>query len=124
MNEQTDLVHFILGSKAETLRRVQPKLEKSKVADQITHTWYFWKHKQDQAIKKIQSKFAGQYIIVRSSSVKEDNWETSNAGAFESVLSVDCDDEEAVRELLKVSFHLIKIDLRTHRFLSNLLLKT
>jgi choline kinase len=100
MNEQSDLVHFILGSKAETLRRIQPKLKKSKVCDQITHTWCDWTKNPKRAIKEVQSKFAGQRLIIRSSSSEEDGWETANAGVFESILNVDCKDAEAVRKAI------------------------
>ena len=44
MNEPSDLVHFILGSKAETLLRIQSKLTKSKICDQITCDWQKWKN--------------------------------------------------------------------------------
>ena len=52
MNENSDLVHFILGSKAETLRRIQPKLKKSKVCDQITYTWSDWTKNPKRAIER------------------------------------------------------------------------
>lgn len=100
MNEQNDLVHFILGSKAETLRRIQPKLTKSKVCDQITHTWSDWTKNTKRAIKAIQSKFTGQKLIIRSSSNEEDGWDTSNAGVFKSILNVDCNDDKAVRKAI------------------------
>ena len=100
MNVNSDLVHFILGSKAETLRRVQPQLKKSKVCDQITYTWSDWTKNPKHAIEKVQSKFAGQQLIIRSSSSEEDGWETANAGVFESVLNVDCNDAQAVRDAI------------------------
>ncbi len=100
MNEQSDLVHFILGSKAETLGRIRPKLKRSSVCDQITHTWSDWTKNPKRAIKEVQSKFAGQRLIIRSSSSKEDGWEMSNAGVFESILNVDCNDAEAVRNAI------------------------
>ena len=92
MNEQSDLAHFILGSKAETLQRIQPKLTKSKICDQVTCTWDNWKNNNDHAIKEVQSKFRGKSLIIRSSSIREDGWETANAGVFDSVLNVNCDD--------------------------------
>ncbi|MBC8298272.1 MAG: hypothetical protein H8E55_21095 [Pelagibacterales bacterium] len=104
MNEPTDLVHFILGSKAETLRRIQPKLTKSKVCDQITCNWHYWKSHPEKVIKDVQSKFGGQRLIVRSSSVEEDGWETAQAGVFESILNVDSDNIEAVRKAIEYVF--------------------
>ena len=104
MNEQNDLVHFILGSKAETLNRIQPLLKKSKVCDQITCTWHDWTDDLCHVIKNIQSQFQGQNLIVRSSSVEEDGWDTSNAGAFESVLNVDCNDSDALTKAIEGVF--------------------
>ena len=104
MNEPTDLVHFILGSKAETLLRIQPKLIKSKVCDQITCNWNDWRSHSEKVIKDVQSKFGGQRLIVRSSSVEEDGWETSQAGVFESILDVDSDNIETVRKAIEDVF--------------------
>ena len=104
MNQNSDLVHFILGSKAETLRRIEPKLKKSKVCDQITLTWSIWTKNAKHAVEKIQSKFADQRLIIRSSSIEEDGWETANAGVFESILNIECNDSEAVREAINNVF--------------------
>ena len=104
MNEPTDLVHFILGSKAETLLRIQPKLIKSKVCDQITCNWNDWRSHSEKVINDVQSKFGGQRLIVRSSSVEEDGWETSQAGVFESILDVDSDNIETVRKAIEDVF--------------------
>ena len=90
MNEQTDLVQFIMGSKAETLSRVRHSLKESKVCDQITLIWSYWKNRREDAINEVQAKFTDQRLIVRSSSNEEDSWETANAGKFESVLDIDC----------------------------------
>lgn len=104
MNEQGDLVHFILGSKAETLQRIQPKLKRSKVCDQMTHTWSDWTRNPECVIKEVQSRFGGQHLIIRSSSSEEDGWETANAGVFESIQNVDCNDAEALRNAIDSVF--------------------
>ena len=104
MNEPNDLVQFILGSKAETLLRIQPKLTKSKVCDQITCNWNEWKNNSERVINDVQTKFAGQPLIVRSSSVEEDSWETSQAGVFESKLNIDSDNIENIRKAIQDVF--------------------
>ncbi len=104
MNEPSDLVHFILGSKAETLKRIQPKLTKSRVCDQITCEWHNWKRHPKEVIKDIQSKFKKQRLIIRSSSLEEDGWEKSQAGAFESVLDVDSQDIKTLSESIERVF--------------------
>lgn len=100
MNEQGDLAHFILGSKAETLERIRPQLKRSKVCDQITHTWSDWTKDAQGAIEKTQSKFPRQRLIIRSSSNEEDGWETSKPGVFESILNVDSSDIKAVHNAI------------------------
>jgi len=104
MNEQNDLVHFILGSKAETLLRIQTKLKKSKICDQITYTWYNWQKHPEGLIKDLQLKFKSQPLIVRSSSTEEDGWETANAGVFKSILNVDSNDTVSLQKAIKDVF--------------------
>ena len=104
MNEQNDLIHFVLGSKAETLLRVQSMVTKSKICDQITSVWKDWSGHPDRVIKEVQSKFQDQQLIIRSSAFEEDGWETANAGVFESVLDVDSKDKNALREAIQEVF--------------------
>jgi len=47
-------------------------------------------------ISNIASAFGEGSLIVRSSSSSEDNWDSSNAGGFESVLNVDGASSEAI----------------------------
>ena len=104
MNEPSDLVHFILGSKAETLLRIQSKLTKSKICDQITCDWQKWKNENKKVIKEIQSKFKNQYLIIRSSSIQEDGWETAQAGVFKSIQNVDSNNKQEISEAIKEVF--------------------
>ena len=100
MNQPNDLVHFILGNKAETLCRVQPKLKKSKVCDQMVCLWHDWTVSPELEIEQVQAMFGGRPLIVRSSSDEEDSWETASAGVFESILNVDCDDANALQDAI------------------------
>ncbi|AYB48931.1 hypothetical protein CJJ19_05215 [Candidatus Williamhamiltonella defendens] len=104
MNEPNDLVHFILGNKAETLRRIRPQLKKSEICDQITCTQQDWKNNPSLIIKRVQAQFEGQRLIVRSSYFEEDSWETSNAGVFESILDIDCNDTHTIRKAIEHVF--------------------
>ena len=113
MNEPNDLVHFILGSKAETLRRIQAKLEISKICDQITYTWHDWQKYPERLIKELQLKFKSQPLIIRSSSTEEDGWETANAGVFKSILDVDSDDTDSVLKAIEDVF-LSYRDIQSH----------
>ncbi|MDA8649722.1 PEP-utilizing enzyme [Alphaproteobacteria bacterium] len=88
LNEPNDLMHFILGNKSETLRRIQSQLKKSIICEQLTCSWHDWNYNRSNFLEILASKFGNQKLIVRSSSCSEDTWTTSNAGAFESVLGV------------------------------------
>ena len=55
----------------------------------------------DTAIKRVQKEFPSGSIVVRSSSVKEDSYLTSNAGHFDSVLHVDASSKEEVGKAIE-----------------------
>lgn len=88
MNDAADLAHFIMGTKAETLARLDGVLACSKVCKQVSFTTEEWRSTPTELIAKIQAAFFPKKLIVRSSSYKEDGWSSSNAGAYESVLDV------------------------------------
>lgn len=89
MNEPNDLVHFILGTKAETLNRLRPNLKKSFICKQYNLTYKNWKTNQNKEIENIILFFKKEPLIVRSSSSQEDNWKSSAAGLYKSILNVD-----------------------------------
>ena len=102
MNEQNDLIHFVLGSKVETCF-AQSMVTKSKICDRLK-VWKDWSGHPDRVIKEVQSKFQDQQLIIRSSAFEEDGWETANAGVLESVLDVDSKDKNALREAIQEVF--------------------
>ena len=89
LNDPRDISQFILGTKAETLERLQSIVTKSKILDQKAFLVSQWLEHSDRLISDISDFFNGEKVIVRSSALGEDNFETANAGAFESLLNVD-----------------------------------
>ncbi len=89
LNEPKDIAHFILGTKAETLARLSGMVKESLVLEQVSFTVADWEENPSGLVKKIQSKFNKQLIVVRSSAKSEDAFTHSNAGAYSSVLNVD-----------------------------------
>lgn len=87
-NSPADIAHFILGSKAESLARLEPLIKNSHIGKQVTFSVGAWKKSSETVIKSIQSAFLNANLVIRSSAKKEDNWHTSNAGAFVSILNV------------------------------------
>ncbi|MDD2656644.1 MAG: PEP-utilizing enzyme [Patescibacteria group bacterium] len=91
------------GTKAETLKKLIPCVNKSVIDDLVIFSVREWKLKQEEIIKTIQKYFEGK-IVVRSSALNEDCLIKSNAGHFTSVLDVDSKDRiniiEAVEKVI------------------------
>ena len=76
-------------SKADVLVFLKSHLSLARVEDiEIINAGVFLENPEEEA-ERIRSRFQGDTVVVRSSSVKEDSMVTSNAGHFDSVLNVD-----------------------------------
>ena len=95
-NSTEDITNFILGTKAETLSRLENIVTLSHIGAQVIFTVEEWVSSPMDLISKIQEKFGDTKLVVRSSSTSEDNWSTSNAGGFESVLDVPSNDDSEI----------------------------
>jgi len=89
LNEQKDIAHFILGTKAQTLDRLRRMVNKSIVLNQSSFTVFDWKNNSQDILKNLQNTFKNTSLVVRSSAKSEDAFSHSNAGAYTSVLNVD-----------------------------------
>lgn len=96
LNVPEDLTHFILGTKAQTLHRLQRLVKSSRIEDQISFTVAQWQDSADELLAEIEQSFAGQKLVVRSSALSEDGFASANAGAYDSVLNVDGASRSAV----------------------------
>ena len=93
-NSTQDITNFILGTKADTLSRLENIVKKSHIGKQVIFTVDEWESNQADIINKIQENFIKTRLVVRSSSAAEDNWNSSNAGGFKSILDVSSSDIE------------------------------
>lgn len=84
-----DLANFTLSSKAKTLSRLYGATSHSKVLPQVSFSVKDWNSDSQSIINKIQKLITDKHIVVRSSSSLEDCWDSSRAGAFLSILSVE-----------------------------------
>jgi len=100
-NSQDDIAHFILGTKAETLARLEPIVSKSHIGRQISFITSEWLENSQCIIDSICREFSNQKLVVRSSSKGEDNWFSSNAGGFESLLNVNANSHDDVRNAIE-----------------------
>jgi len=100
-NSPRDIAHFILGTKAETLARLEPVVCKSYIGRQVSFTSYDWKVNSQNVLNNIFVEFNNEKLVIRSSSKGEDNWFSSNAGGFESLLNIDASDRTEVRQAIE-----------------------
>ena len=88
MSEITSRKYALEGTKAETL------FELEKLGYNVLPLKYFtvadWVQHQEEVIEDIMLKFGVSKLVIRSSANAEDTAESSMAGAFESVLNIDC----------------------------------
>lgn len=90
------LTKFKFGNKSETLLRIQSQTKLSKVLDQLVCEKKEWDDRPKEVLSRINERFHKTKLIFRSCSANEDNWDTSNAGVFKSILDVDSCDTSAV----------------------------
>uniref|UniRef100_UPI00256F3522 PEP/pyruvate-binding domain-containing protein n=1 Tax=Parabacteroides goldsteinii TaxID=328812 RepID=UPI00256F3522 len=90
----------LISTKANTLLALKPVLSKGKIEDIYVLTVNEYVNDFIAAFQNIKEKFQGDYIVVRSSSVAEDCFESSNAGHFESVLGINSSDMVEVKKAI------------------------
>ncbi len=77
-----------LGTKAETLGRLQGELSNAEVLPLVYFTAGEWKENSESVWGRVSSGLPGDVFIVRSSALDEDTASGSQAGKFESVSGV------------------------------------
>ncbi|MEX3074491.1 PEP-utilizing enzyme [Vibrio alginolyticus] len=100
-NSPQDIAHFVLGTKADTLSRLESILKASYIGEQHSFNAQEWHLESHKVLDDIRAKFANKKLVVRSSSNAEDNWCSSNAGGFDSILNVDCNDATQLSSAIK-----------------------
>ena len=96
-----DLAHFILGTKAETLARLEPLVHESHIGKQFSFSVQAWQENHNKQIERILTIFSPKKLIVRSSSKDEDRWDGASAGRFESILNIDSTDISAIHNAIE-----------------------
>lgn len=96
-----------LGTKAETLARLENILEHGKVLPQVSFCVKEWHKASDRVLEIVKNKFEGKKLVVRSSALNEDCQKESKAGEYDSVLGVVTEDEitKAVEKVIN-SYHI------------------
>jgi len=91
---------FQFSTKAGNLAQLRGRLVTAKTVDLEVVFVGNWRAERDGEIERIQERFASQQLIVRSSAPGEDSAEASMAGAFDSILNVDCSDLVALGDAI------------------------
>jgi len=107
-NSPSDIAHFVLGTKAETLSRLAPLVKKSIIGQQYCCTARAWQQTPEKIVQDIMQQFPATRIVIRSSAKSEDNWLHSNAGNYASVLNVDSTSAEDISAAIAQVFHSYK----------------
>jgi hypothetical protein len=84
------------GTKAETLARLKPVLRSASILEMEYFYVSEWREDKHDLLDSIQQTFSGSRLAVRSSSQCEDGRLQSMAGAYQTSLSVDGGNREAV----------------------------
>lgn len=98
VDENLNFSRFFMGSKRQTLERLKPLIKTGIILDQINFTVNKWGSSKESLISEIKEKFKNQRLIIRSSSHREDGFESSQAGHFESILNIDSNDTNILTE--------------------------
>jgi glutamine kinase len=101
LNAPQDLAHFVLGTKAQTLRRLRRMVKLSRIEDQVSFTVAQWREISESLIETVQRDFPDQHLVVRSSALSEDGFANSNAGAYTSLLNIDGRNASRLREAIE-----------------------
>lgn len=103
LNEPKDLSRFILGTKAQTLSRLRSMVQQCRIEDQVCFSWGEWSSNADECLDSVK-KLDCISVVVRSSALTEDGFNSSNAGAYKSILNVDSTDLIALENAIKQVF--------------------
>ena len=85
-----------LGTKAETLARLESEVTLSHIKPQLSFTVEEWGQGPDAKVASIAKCFPDRTVVVRSSGASEDTASESKAGAYASLLNVNSADPESV----------------------------
>ena len=101
-NETHDkpLNNNLISTKANTLQSLKSIITKARIEDIFIVTVDEFRQDADRTAAGIIDTYRSGKIVVRSSSKHEDAFEESNAGHFTSVLNVDVNDTQAVKQAI------------------------
>lgn len=91
---------FEFRTKAETLADLAPLLTKAQVPELLHFTLEEWAGEREPLLDRISDTFGERLVVVRSSAMAEDSEDSSMAGQFDSILSVDPGDKSGLAQAI------------------------
>ncbi len=101
LDNLNDFYNFTFGNKSKTLFNLKGQLKHAKILTQVSFDISTWNKDKDAIIDRVQDHFRNDKLIVRSSSISEDSFESSMAGKFKSLIGIDRDNRLLVREAVE-----------------------
>ncbi len=106
---------FAFGTKAQTLERLADELQNSHVPPLLRISETDWRKKTELSLDHIQQMFQGKKVAVRSSAGCEDQEAESKAGQFGTVLELETEDREILREAIDTVFESYALEALHHQ---------
>jgi len=91
----------IFTSKADVLKFLKPQLKKSKIENMFDFTVHNWNSNKATLLRTIKTEFSPKIIIIRSSALDEDSFESSKAGFYTSILDIDSTNIDEIRNAIE-----------------------
>lgn len=99
--DQRKIKKTIISTKADTLKALQPILKNSKIEKTFVFTVIDWNEKRDEILLQIKNEFSPNAIVIRSSAINEDTFDSSMAGCFRSELNIFSDNTKMIELSIK-----------------------
>jgi glutamine kinase len=93
------LMNDNISTKSNMLKFLQKKLQYSKIENIIDFTILEWKNNENKILDNIKLNFNSK-VIIRSSAIGEDSFETSQAGNYESILNIDSQSKKKLKQAI------------------------
>lgn len=94
--------NFAFGTKGETLERLRPLLTIPHLCDQLIFNVSDWRRDPSVITDRILKEIKSKRLVVRSSAVGEDGWNSSMAGAYLSLTGVEPNNESVAKAVDQV----------------------
>ncbi len=92
----------IFTSKANSLKILQKKIKNSKIEKIFDFTVKDWLEKEEKILKEISNTFKNSCVIVRSSALGEDSFESAQAGTYQSILNVESKNKKKIKNAINL----------------------